>query len=38
MKANILQGLMGQILHTLNTRATVSDEEAECVQRAPTLN
>ena len=28
-EANILQGLMCQILHTRNSGASVSDEEAE---------
>ena len=37
MKANILPGLIGQILHTRNSRASVSDEEAERVQQTPTL-
>ena len=37
MKANIPSGLMRQILHRRNRRATVSDE-AERVQHTPTLN
>ena len=38
MKANILSRLMGQILHTRNSGASVRDEEAERVQHPPTLN
>ena len=38
MKANILPGLMGQILHTRNSGASVSDEETERVQHTPTLD
>ena len=38
MKANILSGLMGQILYTHNSGASVSDEDAERVQHATTLD
>ena len=38
MKANILSGLIGQILHTRNSGASVSDEEAEQVQHTATLD
>ena len=38
MKANILSGLMGQILHIRNSDASVSDEEAERVQHTSILD
>ena len=38
MKANILSGLMSQILHTRNSGASVGDKEAERVQSTPTLD
>ena len=38
MKVNILSGLMGQILHTRNSGASVSNEEAVRVQHTPTLD
>ena len=38
MKANILSGLMGQILHTRNSGASISDEEVERVHQTPTLD
>ena len=37
-EANILSGLMCQILHTHNSGASVSDKEAERVQHTPTLD
>ena len=38
MKANIRSELMGQILHTRNSGASISNEEAERVQHTPTLD
>ena len=38
MKANILSGLMSQILHKRYSGASASDEEAERVQYTPTLD
>ena len=38
MKINILSELMGQILHTRNSEASVSDEEAERVLHTSTLD